>query len=265
MKISAIQLDLAFNDPIENEKTVEKLIRETVNKEKPDIIVLPEMWNVSFFPKNLEEVADLNGKRTVKLLSHLSKDCEVNIIGGSVATLIDGHFYNTSYSFDREGELLHTYHKVHLFSPSNEHKTFSSGNQLGIFEIEGIKVGVATCYDLRFVEWIRMMALEGIEMLFVPAAWPHPRVFPWQTLQRARAIENQIFVIGVNSVGETDKLSFCGHSMILNPLGETLAEAAEEETVLTAVIDLNSRKEIREQINVFNDRRPELYKWNEPK
>lgn len=260
MKVSAIQMAIAFNDPLENERKIERLIRETVDSEKPDVIVLPEMWNVSFFPDNPKETADSDGKRTKELLSSLSKEHKINIIGGSVATLIDGDFYNTSYTFDRTGELIHTYHKVHLFSPSNEHETFQAGNKLGVFEIDGVKVGIATCYDLRFVEWIRMMALEDISVLFVPAAWPHPRVFPWQTLQRARAIENQFFVVGVNSVGHTDDLSFCGHSMILNPLGETLTEAAEDEMILTADLDLNMKKQIREKMNVFNDRRPELYR-----
>ncbi|MCC5896132.1 MAG: carbon-nitrogen family hydrolase [Alkalibacterium sp.] len=262
MKVSAIQLAIQFNDPEKNYTLIENKVIETINNEKPDVVLLPEMWNVSFFPDNLNETADVEGKHTKDLLSRLARSYGVNIVGGSVATKIADNFYNTSYSFNREGELVHTYHKVHLFSPAMEHETFTAGNTLGVFELDGVKVGVATCYDLRFVEWIRMMALEGIEILFVPAAWPHPRVFPWQTLQRARAIENQVFVVGLNSVGVTDTLSFCGHSMILSPLGETLSEAFEEETVLTADLDLDSRKEIREQINVFNDRRPELYEMN---
>lgn len=259
MKISALQMDLVFQEHDKNEKQVTEKIEEIVQKENPDVIVLPEMWNVSFFPKDVQEVADEEGKRTKALLSELAKRYQVNIVGGSVATKKDGDLFNTSYTFDRNGNLVDEYDKVHLFSPSGEHEEFTPGDQLGIFELDNVKVGVATCYDLRFVEWIRKMALEEIAVLFVPAAWPHPRVFPWQTLLRARAIENQLFVVGVNSVGETDKLSFCGHSMILNPLGETLAEAKEELTSLTAELDLDSRKEIKEKINVFKDRRPELY------
>jgi predicted amidohydrolase len=259
MKISAIQMDLTFSDTKKNEEQVTKRVQEIVEQEQPDILVLPEMWNVSFFPNNVEELADEEGKQTKELLSKLSKQYEVNIVGGSVATKKDEALFNTSYTFNRKGKLVHEYNKVHLFSPSGEHEVFTPGNELGVFELEGVKMGVATCYDLRFGEWIRKMALEEIEILFVPAAWPHPRVFPWQTLLRARAIENQVFVVGVNSVGETDSLSFCGHSMILNPLGETLEEAQEEVTFLTAELDLSSRHEIKEQINVFQDRRPELY------
>lgn len=259
MKISALQMDLVFKEPDKNEEQVTQKVEEIVKKEQPDVVVLPEMWNVSFFPKNTQEVADEEGKRTKALLSALAEQYKINIVGGSVATKKEEKLFNTSYIFDRKGQLVHEYNKVHLFSPSGEHEKFTPGNQLGIFELDGVKAGVATCYDLRFVEWIRKMALEDIAILFVPAAWPHPRVFPWQTLLRARAIENQLFVVGVNSVGETDDLSFCGHSMILNPLGETLVEAEEEVTSLTTELDLGSRKEIKESINVFRDRRADLY------
>lgn len=259
MKISAIQLNVAFNDPEKNRKEVEKKIEAVLSEQSSDTIVLPEMWNVSFFPKEPAEKADTEGRETKRLLQALAAKYNVNIVGGSVATKKRGKLYNTSYSFDRKGVLLQEYDKVHLFSPSYEHQVFTAGKKPGVFELDGVKVGIATCYDLRFVEWIRKLALMDIDILFVPAAWPHPRVFHWQTLLRARAIENQLFVVGVNSTGETDELSFCGHSMILNPLGETLAEAAEGERILSAGLDLSSRKKIQETINVFRDRRPELY------
>lgn len=259
MKVSALQVDLAYKNAKANMKKIETLIEEIVDREKPDVIVLPEMWNVSFFPDDIENHADKDGRQTKAFLSSLAKTHHVNIVGGSVATSSNGNYYNTSYTYNREGERVHTYNKVHLFSPSNEHQSFTAGDEPGIFEIDGVKVGVATCYDLRFVEWIRLMALEDIKILFVPAAWPHPRVKPWETLLRARAIENQFFVVGVNSVGKTDKLHFCGHSYILNALGETLAQAKEEERVLNAELDLGSIENIRRDIAVYTDRRPELY------
>lgn len=259
MKISAIQMDLAFNDPVKNEEKIEQLVEDIIQKESPDTIVLPEMWNLSFYPKDVKANADKEGIRSKALLSRLSKTHQVNIVGGTVATISNGQLFNSSYQYDRMGQLIHTYHKVHLFSPSEEDKVFTPGQELGVFELDGIKVGIATCYDLRFVEWIRLLALEEIEILFVPAAWPHPRVSHWQTLLKARAIENQVFVVGVNSIGQANELKFCGHSVILDSLGEALAESAEEETILTAELDLSHRKEIKTQINVFKDRRSELY------
>ncbi|MFO8068976.1 MAG: carbon-nitrogen family hydrolase [Alkalibacterium sp.] len=259
MLVCALQVDLIYKNEKKNQNKITELIKTAVERNKPDVFVLPEMWNVSFFPDNLEEYADKDGKETKDFLGNLAKMYHVNIVGGSVATSSKGEYYNTSYTFNREGELVHTYNKVHLFSPSNEHQIFTAGNQLGIFELDGVKVGVATCYDLRFVEWIRRMALEDIQVLFVPAAWPHPRVHVWETLLRARAIENQFFVVGVNSIGETDKLKFCGHSTIFNPLGEYLASAREEEMLLWSDLNLDSIKKVRQDIAIYADRRPDLY------
>lgn len=260
MKVSAIQLNLAFDNPDQNENKIEKKIKKTMETFQPDTIVLPEMWNVSFFPDDIQKNADQEGKRSKAFLSRLSKMYQVNIVGGTVATVYDDQYYNSSYQFDREGKLVHTYHKVHLFSPSKEQNKFTSGHQLGIFELDGVKVGIATCYDLRFVEWIRLLALADIEILFIPAAWPNPRASHWEILLQARAIENQLFVVGVNSVGTTDKLTFCGHSLIVDPFGEKLATSKNEEVILNATLDLKKRKVTKEQINVFQDRRPDLYK-----
>ncbi|SFC55238.1 Carbon-nitrogen hydrolase [Alkalibacterium subtropicum] len=259
MKVCALQMDLAYKDTNKNKRKITELIDTAVMRNKPDVLVLPEMWNVSFFPDDLKENSDKDGEETKRFLSGLARKHQVNIVGGSVAVESGGHYYNTSYSFNREGELVHTYNKVHLFSPSNEHKKFTAGNELGIFELDGIKVGVATCYDLRFTEWIRRMALEDVQVLFIPAAWPHPRVQAWETLLCARAIENQFFVVGVNSIGTTDKLTFCGHSTIYSPLGERVTSAREEEKLLWADLDLDSIAKARREIAVYQDRRPELY------
>ncbi|WP_080145652.1 carbon-nitrogen family hydrolase [Marinilactibacillus piezotolerans] len=259
MKVSAIQPELIFNEPEQNEQMIERLTDQAIQTEQPDTIVLPEMWNVSFFPEDLSKHADKDGQRSKVFLSRLSKKHKVNIVGGTVATVFNGSYYNTGYQYDRKGQLIGTYHKVHLFSPSGEHEQFTPGQELGIFEIDGVKAGIATCYDLRFTEWIRMLALKEIEILFVPAAWPHPRVFHWETLLKARAIENQVFVAGVNGAGKTDKLAFCGHSLLLDPLGNTLANAEEKEQILTAEFDLPLRNQVKSQINVFQDRRPDLY------
>ncbi|GAB2323025.1 hypothetical protein IRB23M11_06430 [Alkalibacterium sp. m-11] len=115
MKVSAIQMDVAFNDPDKNRDRISKLIEEAVESSKPGTIVLPEMWNVSFFPDNMSATADEEGHDTQSFLSKLARKYQINIVGGSVAVKKDGGYYNTSYSFDREGTLVHAYDKVHLF------------------------------------------------------------------------------------------------------------------------------------------------------
>lgn len=253
MKISLVQCELKMGDVDTNFKNIEDIIRESM-VDNPDVIVLPEMWNTSFIPTNVNEISDSEGKRSRELLSKLSKDLNVNIVGGSVSNTLNGELYNTSYIFDRNGNEIAKYNKVHLFSPSGEDQLFEKGNQLVTFELDGIKCGMVICYDIRFLEWIRKYALEDIQVLFNSAAWPAKRSMHWDVLNRARAIENQMFVVCVNSVGD-----FGGHSAIIDPWGEYIIEPFELDEIKTGELDFSVIKEIRESINVFRDRRPELY------
>lgn len=258
-KISLVQMDVAFADPKENRKKVEKMIEEAA-KENPDIICLPETWNVGFFPKeNLLELADVNGQQAMELLSYLAKKHKVNIVGGSVANNKNGKIYNTAFVLNREGECVGEYDKIHGFSPSGEHTYFEGGTKVCTFELDGIKAGIIICYDIRFGELARTLALKGIQILFIPAQWPHPRLEHWKTLARARAIENQMFVAAINGVGRAGDLKFCGNSMIIDPWGEVLANGEEEEKIVTAEVDFSIVEDIRNRINVFKDRKPQYY------
>lgn len=261
MRLSLVQLDIALGNPQKNLIKVQNMVRQAM-QENPDVIVLPEMWNTGFFPVNVKAIADNNGVLTKSLLSSLAKELHVNIIGGSVANLENDTLVNTNYVFNREGVLISQYNKIHLFSPSGEHKIFSPGTKISLFEIDGVKAAVIICYDLRFTELVRTLALEGIELLFIPAEWPHPRLEHWQTLIKARAIENQMFVAAVNGVGVANSLKFCGNSMIADPWGQVLCLADESEVIISQDIDLDVIKDIRERINIFRDRRPTLYKVN---
>lgn len=258
MKISIVQCALNFGDVDENFKLIEGKIRDAA-KENPDVIVLPEMWNTSFIPENIRELRDLDAKRSKDILQKLSKELNVNIVGGSVSNERDGKLYNTSLIYNRNGELIGEYNKVHLFSPSGEHNIFEKGDKLVTFELDGVKCGVVICYDLRFVEWIRKYALKDIKVLFVPAAWPEIRNLHWDTLNRARAIENQMFVVNVNSLGESTSGKFGGHSAIIDPWGEYIIEPDDVEEIKNGEIDFSVIEDIRARINVFNDRREELY------
>lgn len=263
MRISAIQMDMEFESPLKNFKKSEELIRMAA-KEKIDTVVLPETWNTGFFPiKNIKEMSDNNGENTIKLLSKLSKELNVNIIGGSVVNEKEKGIYNTSYIFNREGECIAEYDKTHLFSYMHEDYYFKKGNRVTTFELDGVKCGVIICYDIRFLELARTLALQGIKILFVVAQWPITRIMHWEVLNTARAIENQIFVVCVNSCGTAGETIYGGHSAIINPWGEIIAKASNKEEIITADIDLNIVEKIRSTINVYNDRRTDLYKINE--
>ena len=260
MRVSAIQMDMKFADPAYNFKHAEELIREAAAS-KPDVIVLPETWNTGFFPKeNLKELSDKDGAAVKDMCSALARELNVNIVAGSVSNVKNDKVYNTAYVFDRQGACLAAYDKTHLFTPMGEHEHYAAGDHLTTFSLDGHKCGLLICYDLRFPELFRTLALQGVELLLLPAQWPAARRYHWETLTAARAIENQFFLAACNSCGTTGETVFGGASRILGPRGELLAAAGGGEEIVTAALDFSVLAEVRNSINVFHDRRPELYR-----
>ena len=259
MKISVLQMPVAIGAREENEATLRRMMGAAM-KEAPDVVVLSELWDIGFFPRPLEDYLDEDGARSQALLSSLAKEYNVNIVGGSVAVREDGAAENRCYVFDRSGALVASYDKSHLFSPAKEDRFFRKGDHIAVFSLDGVTCGVMICYDLRFPELCRRLALEGAQIVFLPAAWPTARIEHWRVLSRARAIENQIFFVPVNGNGAfANGMPLGGRSAIIDPWGERLAEADDGEAVLTAEIDLAVRDEIKRTIDEFHDRRPELY------
>jgi len=262
MKYAIFQTQIIPADPDANEAQIRQWIDTTVQTKKPDIIVLPELWNSGYALDSLAENADTNGERTKVFLGKLSKKYNIHIIGGSVGNKKNEKLFNSSFVFHREGELIYEYDKIHLVPMLNEHHFLNGGEQKAeVFELEGIKMGLITCYDLRFPELARQLALEGANVLHVIAQWPKARKNHWRHLQLARAIENQQFVISSNTVGFCNETEFAGNSMVIDPWGNELAfgDPIKQETV-TATIDLSIVPEIREDVPVFSSRVPNLYK-----
>ena len=198
---------------------------------------------------------------TKSLLSSLAKELSVNIVGGSVVRSDGEDVKNTCYVYSRSGELVASYDKTHLFSPMDEDKYFKKGDHLSLFSLDGVKCGVIICYDIRFPELVRTMALKGMDVLFVVSQWPKVRTFHLRTLTTARAIENQMFVVCCNSCGTAGETVYGGNSAIIDPWGELLAAAGEQEQQLTAQCALETLTQIRNTIPVFRDRRPALYQY----
>ena len=259
MKVSCLQMNMKLGCPDENFSLAEKLIEESI-KEQPDVIVLPETWNTGFFPKeNLAELCCKDGD-TVKLsIGELAKKYKVNIVAGSVSNVRDGKVYNTALVFDRDGICVAEYDKTHLFTPMGEDDYYTGGSHLCRFTLDGVKCGIIICYDVRFPEVTRSLALQGLDMLFVVSQWPKERIFHLRTLTTARAIENQIFVVCCNSCGTADKTVFGGNSAIIDPFGKKLAFAGVNEEIVSATCDMQILADIRGSIPVFRDRRPKLY------
>lgn len=259
MRVSCIQMDMALGQSDANFARAAALVRETAEREHPDAIVLPETWNTGFFPADVASCADVDGARTKETFSPLAKACGVNIIAGSVANRKRGRVYNTAYVFDRAGECVAEYDKTHLFTPMGEDKSFAAGDTLCRFALDGVDCAVIICYDVRFPELVRTLALPGLDVLFIVSQWPQQRMLHLHTLARARAIENQMFAVLCNACGLAGKTRFGGGSTIVDPWGATLAEAGAHETTVTATLEMSILADIRASIPVFQDRRPELY------
>lgn len=242
MKISILQFKSELGEIEKNFATAEKLIESAKNS---DVLILPELWTTGYYPKPVKNFADLNGIRTKNFISELARKFNVNIVAGSVIVENENKFYNRCIVGNRAGEIIAVYDKTHLFSYADEGEIFTAGDKIKTVEIDGVKCGLAICYDLRFPEFIRKLAVQGIEILFVPAAWSLKRLYPRQILTKARAIENQIFVVFANSSGKSE---------IVNPRGEIISEIDGGEKILTADIDLNLRKKIISEMNLLADR-----------
>ncbi|PFG03270.1 carbon-nitrogen family hydrolase [Bacillus sp. es.036] len=258
-KIALLQFDIAFGNPEENFSKVKELVAKAVH-DKPDIIVLPELWSTGYDLSRLDEIGDTNAEKSIAFLSDLAKKNKVSIVGGSIAKQHNDHVTNTMLVFNRDGQLIHEYSKAHLFRLMNEEKYLVSGNEKSHFTLEELPSAGFICYDIRFPEWLRLHAIEGAQVLFVPAEWPKQRTDHWRALLISRAIENQCYVIACNRVGADPDNAFGGHSLIIDPWGTIIAEAGEEETILTGLIDEEEIPSIRSRIPIFEDRRPDIYK-----
>jgi predicted amidohydrolase len=224
----------------------------------PDLIVLPELWSTGYALNELHTLASDQGDEEATFLGDLAQLHNVWFAGGSIAAKSEEGIFNRGQIINRSGDLTGSYDKVHLVPMLDEDKYLKAGNSHCVYEIEGVSFGFAICYDIRFCEFLRKLALCGAQALIVSAEWPLIRLSHWQALLKARAIENQYFVLAANNValGETQ---FAGHSVAHGPDGSTLAQFEFSEDVKVVNINVETVNTIRASVPVFKDRRPELY------
>ncbi|GAB3702114.1 carbon-nitrogen family hydrolase [Halorubrum pallidum] len=234
-----------------------------------DVVVLPELFDVGYFAfDSYARVAEsLAGERLSKFAA-VAADEGVHVLAGTVvedlaASAADGidvpatdGIANTAVLFDRAGDRRLVYRKRHLFGyGSEETDRMVPGESTPVVEIDGVRVGVTTCYDLRFPEQFRELTDAGVDCVLVPSAWPYPRIEHWRTLGRARAIENLAYVAAVNGSGEFGEDALCGRTTVYDPWGTTLASAGDEPTTLTADVDPDRVAAVREEFPALRDRR----------
>jgi predicted amidohydrolase len=255
IKAASVQFNITLGEIEPNLEKVRSALAELA-AEGVQLAVLPEMWATGFAYKDLNRLAARTGE-IIEEIAALSAKYSMVIIG-SLPEPHEEKVYNTAYVFDC-GELKGKYRKIHLFSLMQEDRSFDSGDSWLLVDTSAGKIGVFICYDLRFPELARRLAVEGAEILVVPGEWPKPRQDHWRTLLRARAIENQLFVVAANCCGIVGKLDFFGMSMIIDPKGELLAEAGYDPQNIIAALDFDRMNAWREQIPCFSDRKPECY------
>ena len=226
-------------------------------KKKPDVIILPEVWAIGWKPSIFEENAeDLEESETIEFLSEIAIAFDVNIIGGSFISKKDGNYYNTCPVINQDGELVATYDKMHLFSyyGCDEGKFIENGKNPEMIEIDGVKIGLTTCYDIRFPEIFRAYRKAGADLLINMAAWPKTRAIHWESLSKARAVENQCFMVALTQSGLIEGEEYnLGHSRVIDYNGEVVSEIKEGEGAMFAEIKFKEMYEFREKCTVLLD------------
>lgn len=265
MKIAAIQLQSVL-DPAVNLGTIRKFLAEAKAK-GTEAVFLPEVfYSMSDGTKPTPYLVD-GHKEHYEAIRSLATDTGLFILGGSAATLVNGKVMNRAYNFNPRGEELAIYDKMNLFScdlskhPSNtvinEGSVYTAGSTAKMIEVGSWKLGLSICFDLRFPELFRSYSAKGANLLSISSAFTVPTgKAHWHTLVRARAIENQSYVVASAQWGKhNDRMTTFGHSLIVDPWGEILADAGEGEGIIYAELDMARVEQVRNRLNVIREPR----------
>ena len=249
----------------------EEMIREAALN-GASVVVLPEMFTSLCSHEYFGQYAEPGNGETFQSLSRWAAEYNVIVIGGSIPETEQGKLFNSSYVFDRNGDLLARHRKVHMFDIDlkdqftfNESDSFTAGDDYCVFDTELGRFGVAICFDIRFPEYIRGLARRGAELILLPAQFTVPTGEKhWDLMTRARAVDNEVRVVGAEAARDPDGPFQCwGHSIIVSPYGEIIAQANEQEQILYGDIDLNQVERVRSQLPTFLKLRDDLYPVND--
>jgi len=258
MKVSLIQ----FQTSATIQDNIDRL--STLAIEPADVLILPELWLTPFDNEKIVEARPYEQKAR-KALSALARTHHAYVVGGTICHEQAGRFYNTCFVYDRDGNEIAQGDKIHLLEVHARHDyfeqdVFAPGNKLVRFEIDGVPCGLVVCYDIRFPELTRLLALQGVRFLFVPAAF-NDKVGHrhWDALLKARAIENEIFVIACAPDYAYRGFQSYGHSMIVDPFGQVVARCEKSRPVVCAELEESRIDAIRARMPLWKQRRADLY------
>ena len=252
MKVSLLQTDIAWGDIPENIRRAEELMSVS---DGSDLYVLPEMWSTGFatLPEGIAHQEEHND--ALRWMRQKATERQCAICGSLAVHLNDGTFRNRHYFVDGRNHQEVFYDKHHLFTYGGENKYYTAGQQHTIVEYEGFRILLLTCYDLRFPCWSRYADDRAYDTIVVVANWPESRQSAWHILTRARAIENQAYLVGVNRVGDDEYSHYVGASCVIDPIGRTLGQCRQNQTeVLTVDLSLEELHRRRSKFRVLEDR-----------
>ncbi len=249
MKIGLIQYNPEWEDKLKNQEKLNYLLSQ--EKREESILIFPEMTLTGFTMKASSFAEALNGE-SFNYFSSVAEKNNAHVFAGIIESA-GSQFYNSLLHIDPKGKLKSVYRKIHPFSYSTEDKHYLKGKETVITNLNDWNIGLSICYDLRFPELYRYYGKARTELIIVIANWPDTRIEHWRTLLKARAIENQCYVAGVNRVGNDPKLKYNGCSSLFDPMGKEIISSSDKETILTADININYVKEVRAKLPFLND------------
>jgi omega-amidase len=256
MNVIGLQLDVIW----ENKSANHAKMRAMIEKAKPQpgtLVVLPEMFATGF-SMNVAAIHDNDSHETQELLAQTAADYRIYLLGGVVTKHPDGRGINQCVVYAPDGREIARYSKLHPFTLGGESDHYAAGESLSLFDLEGFKVAPFICYDLRFPEIFRAAVKRGANLYTVIASWPVMREEHWVTLLRARAIENQAYVIGVNRFGSDPNFFHPGRSLIVHPSGNVMADGGREECLIIAELSMEELVKYRRDLPFLNDMRDEF-------
>ena len=254
-------------DKKQNLAAAESMVREAV-AHGANIVALPEMFNCPYSNKYFREYAEGEDGETLGFLSSLARELKIYLVGGSIPELDQDKVYNTSFSFNKDGEIIGKHRKIHLFDIDikggirfMESDTLTPGEMVTVIDTEFCKIGVAICYDVRFPELFRKMTLAGAKLVILPGAF-NMTTGPahWDLTMRARALDNQIYFAAVSPARDTEgPYQAYGNSCVVSPWGEFCGKTDARESIVYSKIDLEYVEDIRNQLPLLKHRKPSAY------
>ena len=257
LTITLGQMDIALGQPEQNLVKARDFAAQA-READADILLLPELWLHGYDLERADQWAAPLGEGGFADMASIAEEFGIHLAGSILERHTDG-ISNTAVVYDPEGVLLGSYRKVHLFRLMEEPRFLAPGDHATVCPTPWGPTGLGICYDLRFPELFRTMALAGANLLVIPAQWPVKRLEAWLLLARARAVENELIVAACNRVGDGGGVVFPGHSVVVDPWGNVLVEGDDQERLLIARADLREIEKARRYLTVYTDRRPDAY------